>query len=259
MSALLVTWAVSHHSLGYLIDRWDTKWFLRAAANGYPSKLPMIHGHVAGNTIAFFPALPFAIRGLSHLTGMTLFAAGTFISSFTGMTAMIAVWLLAKEYGGRTVADRATLVLALFPGSFVISLIYSEGIAITFVAFGLLALLRRKWLIAGLCGLVATATAPITLAFVLSCVVVSGRAILKDRDWKSLAAPVVAPLGFVAYFVWTWRHTGNYSAWRLTERGGWHSFLSLSYPFRIVGSFIAHPFTSNGTQNLLVVCILLAV
>ncbi len=50
------------------------------------------------------------------------------------------------------------------------------------------------------------------------------------RWWR----PLLAPLGFVAYMAYLWRHTGEPLAWRLTERGGWHSYPSLTYPFRIV-------------------------
>jgi hypothetical protein len=243
--------AARHVSLGDVIDRWDSRWFLRAAVNGYPRHLPMVDGHVAGNTLAFFPGLPLLMRGLSDATGMSLFAAGTTISTVTGLTAMIAVWALVKEYAGPAVATTSTLLLAFFPGSFVFSLIYSEGIAITCIALGLLALMRRKWVLAGVLGLVATATAPITIAFEISCLWAAGAAIRSRRDWRALAAPILTPLGFVAYIGWTWWYTGTASAWSLTEKGGWKSYLSIAYPFHLVASFVSHPLSSNATTNLL--------
>ena len=99
------------------------------------------------------------------LTPLTPLEAGITISLLTGLTAMIGVWYLVREFAGPAAADRATLLVALFPGSFVFSLVYSEGIVITCVAFGLLALLRHRWWVAGLLGLVATATTPVALAF----------------------------------------------------------------------------------------------
>ncbi|MGH9299383.1 MAG: hypothetical protein ACRDZT_05655, partial [Acidimicrobiales bacterium] len=125
--AMSVSTVIAHQGLGSEINRWDSQWFLRAASRGWPTRLSMIHGHVAANTIAFFPALPLSIRGVSRLTGLSLFAAGTAISSLTGLTAMIAVWVLVRSYAGGGVADRATFAVALFPGSFVFSLIYAEG------------------------------------------------------------------------------------------------------------------------------------
>ena len=251
--------AVGGGSLGDRIYRWDSVWYLRVSGLGYPSHLPMIHGHVAGNTLAFFPALPLAIRGLAGLTGMSQFSAGVAISTLTGLTATIGVWVLVREYAGEKAANRATVLFAFFPGSFVFSLIYSEGIVITCTAFGLLALMRRRWIIAGVLGLVATAAAPIALAFGVSAAWVAIGAIRRDRDWAALAAPILTPIGTVAYIAWTWQHTGVSSAFSLTERGGWNSYLSGVYPFHILGWFLTHPFSSDATITLMFFCMLGAV
>jgi hypothetical protein len=251
--------AIGGGSLGDRIYRWDSVWYLRAAARGYPTHLSMAHGHVAANTIAFFPGLPLLIRGLSGLTGMSQFSAGTAISTITGLTATIGVWALVREYAGERTANKATILFAFFPGSLVFSMIYSEGLVITGAAFGLLALMRRRWVWAGLFGLVATAAAPIALAFVVSCAWAAVGAIRRDRDWRALAAPILAPLGSLAYLAWVWQHTGIVSAFSRTERGGWHSFLSLAYPFRIIGGFVSHPLTSYANHTLVFFCIIAVV
>jgi hypothetical protein len=242
--------AIGGGSVGDRIDRWDSRWYLRVLSLGYPSHLPMAHGHVAGNTLAFFPALPLVMHGLSGLTGMSQFSAGVVISSVTGLTATIGVWMVAREYAGVKAANVATVLFAFFPGSFVFSLIYSEGIVITCTAFGLLALMHRRWITAGVLGFVATAAAPIALAFVVSAGWVAIRAVVRDRDWRALAAPVLAPLGAIAYLLWTWQHTGTLSAFSLTERGGWNSYLSIVYPFHILGWFLTHPFSSTATITI---------
>jgi hypothetical protein len=269
--------AIGGGSLGGRIYRWDSVWYLRAAGCGYPSHLPIGHGrvanvivnscryqvhtggaadHVVANTIAFFPGLPLLIRGLSGLTGMSQFSAGTAISSITGLTAVIGVWMLVREFASEQTANRVTILFAFFPGSFVFSMIYSEGLVITGAAFGLVALMRRRWVVAGLLGLVATSAAPIALAFELSCLWAAGVAIHKGRDWRALAAPVLAPLGTIAYLLWTWQHTGTLAAFSRTERGGWRSFLSIAYPFKIVWQNVAHPITTFANQRLVFFCII---
>jgi len=247
--------AVGGGSLGGRIYRWDTVWYLRASGNGYPTHLTVSNGHVLANTLAFFPGLPLLIRGLSGLTGMSQFSAGTAISSVTGLTATIGVWALVREYAGERAANRATILFAFFPGSFVFSMIYSEGLVITGAAFGLLALMRRKWIIAGVLGLVATAAAPIALGFVASAVWAAVGAIRRDRDWRALAAPILAPLGTVAYLLWTWQHVGILSAFSQTERGGWKSYLSIVYPLHVLWSFVSHPLTSHANTTLVFFCI----
>jgi hypothetical protein len=259
VASLAVATTISHRSILWEINLWDSKWFIRAAEYGWPSHLPHTNGHVAGNTIAFFPLFPLLIRWLSHLTGLSLLASGIIVTSVTGLTAMIGVWMLVRHYAGQAAADRATLLVALFPGSFVLSMVYSEGVVITCVAFGLLALLQRRWVLAGLLGLLATATSPIALAFEVSCLWCAYRAITTDRNWRALAAPILAPIGFIAYQIWLWAHTGNLLAWRLTERGGWNSYPSLAWPIHLVIDFVRDPIATNKQEDLLVVGIVVTV
>jgi hypothetical protein len=248
---LVIVDVFTHKGLGHNLRVWDGKWFVAAAVHGWVRHLPMHHGHVAGNTIAFFPVFPLTIRWTSDLTRLSPVGVGTVISGVTGLTAVLAVGLLAREYVGESRATRAALLFAVFPGTFVFSLIYSEGIVITCVAFGLLALLRKQWWLAGVLGLVATGTSPIALAFVASCAWCAGRELLQHRNWRALIAPVLAPLGFIGYMVWLWRHTGVLSAWRLTERGGWQSYPSLVYPIKIVTTFLRDPIAPTETGQLL--------
>jgi hypothetical protein len=173
------------------------------------------------------------------------------VSAGTGLAAVVAVGLVVREYAGDDAAQRGTLLFALCPGTFVFSLAYSEGIVITCVALGLLALLRHRWWVAGILGLLATGTSPIALAFVVSCAWCAGIAVLRERNWRSLLAPVMAPLGFVAYQVWLWAHTGVLSAWRLTERSGWQSYPSVVYPVHILATFLFDPVAPTETGQIL--------
>ena len=168
-TTLAVCAAVTHRSLAAEVDRWDGRWFLRAVVSGWPVNLPYRHGHVAASTVAFYPVFPLAIRWLSDLTGLSPLAAGLTVTSVTGLSATVGVWLAVRHYADRGAADRATLLVAMFPGAFVLSLVYSDGIVVTCVAFGLLALMTRRWFLAGVLGMIATGTSPIALAFEVSC------------------------------------------------------------------------------------------
>lgn len=249
--ALAATAPVNHHSLAGRLDRWDSNWFVRAAEQGWPRHLPMIHGHVAGNTTAFFPVFPLAMRWGSSVTTLSPLTIGVVISGVTGLTAVIAVGVLVRRFAGTQGATRATLLFALFPGTFAFSLAYNEGIVLTCIALGLIALMDRRWWLAGLLGMVATATAPISLAFVLSCAWCAGWATWRNRSVRPLVAPVLAVTGFLFYMFWLWRHTGELNAWRLTERGGWKSSPSLSYPFRIIWHFVSNPISPTITGQIL--------
>jgi hypothetical protein len=86
---------------------------------------------------------------------------------------------------------------------------------------------------------------------VASCLWCAYRAVRRDRDWRSLAAPALAPLGFVIYQVWLWFHTGTADAWRLTERGGWNSYPSVAYPLHVAVTFVRDPIANTKTGWLL--------
>jgi hypothetical protein len=253
LACLAIADLFTHKSLNGDLYIWDGRWFIRAAQHGWPGQLPMVDGHVAPSTLAFLPGFPLAIRWMCAITGLSPVAVGVAISGVTGFTAIIAVGMLARHFTDRGRAERAALLLAVFPGTFVFSLVYSEGIVITCVALGLLALLRRQWWLAGILGLVASATSPIALAFVVSCAWCAGSEIRHHRNWRSLSAPVLAPLGFIGYMLWLRVHTGNLEAWRLAERGGWKSYPSLGYPIHIVATFVVDPVAPTRTGQLLMI------
>ncbi len=259
LAGLVIADVFTGHGLGGDLDIWDARWFIRAAEHGWPNRIPMVHGHAAASTLAFFPLFPLVIRWLTALTGVGPVVVGVAVSGLTGLSAIVAVGMLVRHFAGTAKAERAALLLAVFPGTFVFSLAYSEGIVITCVAFGLLALLRRQWWLAGVLGLIATATSPIALAFVVSCAWCAGAELRRGRNWRSLVAPVLAPLGFLGYMVWLWAHTGTLSAWRVAERGGWKSYPSLHYPLHVITTFVFDPVAPTRTGQLLVIGTVVAV
>ena len=258
LAGLWAAMPISHVSLRDELAGWDGRWFL-SATQGWPAVLPMVHGHVAKSAEAFFPVLPLLMRALVALTPLTPVGAGLVVSWLSGLTAMVAVWLLVRSYAGRPAADRGVVVLALFPGSLIFSLIYAEGLVITLAALSLLALQHRRWLWAGLLGAAATATAPIALALVASgawCAVACWRS---DRSLRPLLAPVLTPLGSVAYVAWLRAHTGTWSALTATERQGWHSYLSAAYPLHLLWRLCTDPGGQTATGRILLGCTALTV
>jgi hypothetical protein len=240
-----------HTGLVAHLSIWDGEWFLQAVAHGWPSHLPMANGHVSANTTAFFPVLPLVLRAIADVTTLSAAVVGLWVSALTGLSALVAIGYLAREFAGQEKAERAALLFAVAPGAFIFNLIYAEGILLTCVALGLLALLRRKWVLAGVLGAVASATSPVGMVFVAVCALSALLAVLGDREWKSLWALALSPVGFVTWMAYLWVHTGTLMAWRLTERGGWQSYPSLAYPVHILTKFLFNPASPTMTGQIL--------
>ena len=242
----------THEGLLNKLTRWDSAWYLQAAMHGYPAHLEVVNGVVQPNTIAFFPLLPLLIRMLHTVTFLPYSVCGVLISVVSGLAAVLSVGVLVAKFRPRTDALRAALLFCVFPGTFVFSMVYAEGLIITFTALSLAAAIERRWVAAGLLAAVATAASPAALALSAALGFIALRSIWTERDWRSLLAPVLSPLGALSYLVFLQIHTGSWNSWRRTEEGGWHSYPSARYPLHVLDVFFSNPIRAYKTIDLLI-------
>ncbi len=211
----------AHRTVMAQLVGWDSKWYLLIAAKGYVQHIPPGHGNPAQSDLGFFPLLPLLIRWVHDLTGYGFSVAGLLCVSILGLLASVALWWLLAEHYGQRAADQGVALILLSPGAFILSMVYSESAIILFVACSLLALRRSSWVLAGACAAVATAADPVGCAAIVPCVIASAMAIHSRREWRSLAAPLLAPLGVGIFFLYLWRHTGSPLTWFHAQRAGW--------------------------------------
>jgi hypothetical protein len=55
----------------------------------------------------------------------------------------------------------------------------------------------------------------------LACAWAAGWAVWRNREWRALVAPVLAPVGMAAFFAYLWWHTGEALLWFRVEAQGW--------------------------------------
>jgi hypothetical protein len=214
--------ALAHPQLIRELTNWDGVWYVNTALHWYPHTA--IHWQT---TLGFLPLYPMLIWLLSHVLFVSAGVAGVLVSLAGGAVATVLVQRLAQRWWGEAASRRAVLFFCFFPGSIVFSMAYSEGLAIPLIAGCLLALSDRRWVLAGLAAGFATAVEPAALAVIPACAVaciaeLRGR-LTDRRAWRSLAAPLLSPLGIAGFGIFLWAWTGTPLASYDTQRysPGW--------------------------------------
>jgi len=223
MLIIIATSRAYDYSVTSILTGWDSHWYLDIARTGYASRIPPGLGNTAQTDLGFFPLLPLIIRVVHLCSPLSWTASGILAAFLIGFAAAIALWWLLCDLAGVDGADRGTALVMLSPGAFVLSFVYTEGLVICFVALCLLALRHRRWVLAGLCAAVVTSADPVAAAIIIPCVVASYDAITESRDWRSLWAPAIAPIGIVSFFAYLWAHTGSPFEWFHAQRVGWQN------------------------------------
>jgi len=236
----------------HFLAEWDGYPFLDVVRNGYPATIPHSGGHALYTNIPFFPLYPLTIRFVAWLLPISEAVAGILISLLAGALAAVLIHRLTEKLAGPEVADRAALLFAFFPGSIVLSMVYSEGITIALAAGCLLALMNRRWWIAGVCAGLASATRITALALLLPCLWEAAVAIRHRRDWAALVAPALAPIGTAAYMAYLWIHTGDLLAYTHAQQA-WGQGQGFATGTRAGLALLVHdPFRSELVTSLAV-------
>jgi hypothetical protein len=223
-AAIVITWLVTN-----LVTRASYTWsqyfwykdagYYGEIARTWYAQLPGFH--TIPSTAAFFPVFPAAIRLCSFLAGGNIEIGGLIAVIGSGAAAVTAVWALAAKVKDRYLADRTVLLFAAFPGAMTLGMMYSEPLGIALAAGCLIATLDRRWLTAGLLAGLASGEHPTLIVLTPVLAVAAAQAIVKDKDWRPIIAPLLAPLGLVGFFAWIGTVWHDYSFWSQLEKKQW--------------------------------------
>lgn len=218
------------HKIVDVLTSWDGKWYFAIVRDSYPSHVPL---HVTFDDYqartAFFPVYPDLVRWFDKVLPGGDVLAGLLLNFIFGALIVAVVGLLARGIFDDRVAYRAMLLMALFPGSFVLSFSYSEATLILVAAGSLLCLQRRQWVAAGILASLGAATRPNGIALIAACGIAALLAIKDKREWRSLSSLVIAPIGFIGFHVFLWRRTGEKLVWFRVQGEAWHEGTSFGF------------------------------
>ncbi len=212
-----------HVSLIAVLGRWDGSWYAQIARSGYPVHVPQHQ-----SALGFFPLLPLVIWLIMHLPAApnSPLTAGVVVAGLGGLLATMLVQRLASGWWGKQAGARAVVLFCFFPGSIVFSMVYGEALLIPLAAGCILALERRRWLLAGALAGLASAVQPDALALVCACAITSMIA-FREHGWRdhqataTLPAPLLSLTGISAFAIFLWARTGTPFANLDAQRDAW--------------------------------------
>lgn len=171
------------------LAQWDAVWFVHLSEHGYDS----------GQITAFFPVYPAVVAVVAEVTRSTI-VAGALVSLAAGCAAVV----LLRRVGATRLELRAqrdaVLLLALYPLSFVLTSVYSEGLFLALALGAFLAGIRRRPLVAGALAALAVDTRVLGLALLPALVILLWPRSRDARELGGLVAAIALPLLAIAAY-----------------------------------------------------------
>jgi hypothetical protein len=263
-------------ALWLMWKHFDAGFYVDIAEHGYWAASTL---RTTSNWI-FLPLYPMLIYPFGHLFGDSDLAydiAGVLVSNTAGLVAVTYLYLLVRREFSSHIATRTVFYLAIFPTSFYLSAIYPESV---FLAGSLACIYyarQRRWWLAGICGaLVSLARIQGFLLVVpvaweywqvlsdryvplpdMSSMTLSQKvhawlysrlqgpslAALELRNWPSLIAVALIPLGLVPFLIYSKLKTGDLLATIHNHHVGWGRYIEL--PWQLLAYTLSHPQPPN--------------
>ena len=242
--------------------RWDTKWLLQIARDGYPASVGAHEDFTgsAGGSFAFFPGYPMAVRAV-HLVVRDWEIAAIAVAWISAAVAATLVFALARALYDDRVAFMLTALFCTQPLSMVFSLAYSDAFFLALAFGALLAAYRQRWLLAGglsfAAGLSRATGVAVALALVTAAVMYARKREHGRQRWVALAGAAIGTAGVPAYIAWVGVRFGDPAAWFRIQQTGWGTQIDFgrSVYRRIIvrGLFHSKEFVLTSVALLLIV------
>ncbi|MFE7410040.1 mannosyltransferase family protein [Streptomyces laurentii] len=197
-----------------LSGRWDAVWYTRIAEHGYGYQVTLPDGAVHAD-LAFFPLFPALERAVSTVLPVDAATAGLLLSWAASLAAAWGMYAVGAHVAG----PRAGVVLAVlwgvYPTAFVQSMAYTETLFTALAAWSVYAVLRGRWITAGLLCALAGLTRPTAAALIAAIGITAVVTVVRERRLRApvLLGTLLAPLGWLAYIVYVGVRQGSPTAY----------------------------------------------
>lgn len=236
--------------------RHDSGWYFDIARKGYDASAAVAGGR---SNIAFAPVYPMLMRYVGRLFGRSpgdLYLGGIVVSWLSFALAMVVLYRLAALDVPRRRAERAVVLIAIFPFSFFFGAVYTESTFLLFTLLSFYGFRTQRWALGGIAGAVATATRVTGIMMWPALAWIAWRSAKPTGRDRAMAAGalVVATLGFVGYCAYIYDLTGQPLLWAtaLTRWGsGYHpGGAPWSAPVALVQRLLTHPYAFLASEPM---------
>ena len=209
------------------------------------------------SNLAFFPFYPGLIWLVMAVTPFSSAAAGLIVAWLFALAGAWAMYEIGNHLHGRTTGVLLAMLYGVLPHAVVENMAYSEPVYTALAAWTLYALLRARWLEAGVLSILAGLCRPTASAVVATVGLCALVAIVRRRDgWRPWAALVLAPLGYLGYLWWVGERLGRLDGYFYMMKTAWQvEFDGGAATWRAVRDVLTKP----ESLNFYVITALLAV
>jgi len=146
-----------------LLNIWgnfDTGWYLKISREWYPN-LDKSLSFSAPVTYSFFPLYPGLVYSLNFITGLNHFIIGLIISNICLLLSGWLLYKLSEKIYNKEIAKWSVIFMYVFPGSFILSGVFTESLYLFLVLCCFYFIINKKWFAAGATSFFLTLSRPI--------------------------------------------------------------------------------------------------
>lgn len=210
----------SDQSIWDLLFRWDSPWYKGIIVDGYMDYPQGMTGNNAANW-AFFPLYPMIVKVFYMMTNIRVEILGSVISSIITLIASFVIYDYCVDIKNEKCAKIAMILLFVGPYSFYTATLYTESLYILFTILFFYFLKKDKWILAGICGGLVSATRVTGAILVFPMMIMFLRPVFARKekfldaikrfflDGKYLLSFLLVPSGIFAYMVYLYNKVGD--------------------------------------------------
>ncbi|MCL5265381.1 MAG: glycosyltransferase family 39 protein [Chloroflexi bacterium] len=202
-------------------QHWDGLWYLKIAAQGYD---------YWDHSLAFFPFYPLVVRIVGSLLHGNYLMAAVVVSVASYLVALVYLYKLARQEFDEGIARRSIIYLAIFPTAFFFMAVYTESLFLALTVAAFYYARRKRWVLVGILGMVASLTRSTGLLLVIPLLV----EYLQQRQFNlrevraDILSILVVPAGTALYVVYNLLSFGRPTAF-LEAQDHWERALAVPW------------------------------